>query len=406
MYKLLASSFIACISGWIVAFLIPLVVQDLTDSALYTAITYGISTLPFFLVTPFAGVLGDHFNKKRMIQLGELANVVFIGLLMVACFIPNNLYLIFLLHFMLCSILAMQHPIFQAMIPEVVAEAKVKSFNAYTGAISNLITLSAPILVALCLGIGNISTQWFIIDAKIALLGACAVGYFLSFGLISWMKYAPEAGKNPLGVSKIFHALQQGLQYVNQDSLIKYAVICFFFGNFGSTFINANLVHYLKHYQGIGEAALSYYFLPSGIGALIGSLLAPFIIGKLANGKIIVYINFCEVIATALMLCTTNPWVIMILWGVNSLGSGIIVVTYFTLRQKVVPNHLLSRTVAVTRMISHLAIPLASICSGLLFDTTHNFRYLILVGVLANTAGLLLCWKPLTKPEKQAVAQV
>ena len=90
----------------------------------------------------------------------------------------------------------------------------------------------------------------------------------------------------------------------------------------------------------------------------------------------------------------------MMLWGINSLGTGIIVVTYFTLRQKVVPTHLLSRTVAVTRMISHLAIPLASVSSGLLFHTTHNFQYLIMVGVLARAFGLLLSWRPLAKAQE------
>ena len=48
LYKFLFSHFISAFCGWIITFLVPLTIQELTGSAFYSAAAYAVSYLPAF----------------------------------------------------------------------------------------------------------------------------------------------------------------------------------------------------------------------------------------------------------------------------------------------------------------------------------------------------------------------
>ena len=83
------------------------------------------------------------------------------------------------------------------------------------------------------------------------------------------------------------------------------------------------------------------------------------------------------------------------LWGVNEVSTSVVIVTFFTLRQRLVPIYLLSRIVAVTRMTAYLAMPLASMSSGWLFEYTNHFPYLLVISILSIVIGILLSFREL-----------
>ena len=183
MYKLLFSYFNTSLCSWMVAFLMPLILLEVTNSPIYVSAAYAVGMLPYVVVTPFAGVLGDSFNKKRIIQIGELVSSVFIILLSLIPFKATNAWLLLVLHFILSSTIAIHHPVFQAIIPSVVNKEQVSNFNAYVGTIDNLISISAPTFIGLFL----------MMSTKKELLYLIAVGYLFSFGIISWLGYKHPA---------------------------------------------------------------------------------------------------------------------------------------------------------------------------------------------------------------------
>lgn len=395
MKKLLASYLVTALCGWVLAFLLPLIIHDITHSALYTSLGYGISILPYLFVMPLAGVMGDHFNKKRIIQLGELLNVLFVLWLIVTPFHLSYLTTILWIHFSLSAMGAIHHTVFQAIVPSIVAQKQILTFNSYASAINNLTALVAPALVGIWLGIGS----------KESLLVATAIGYTLSLAVVSLLSYMPEAGKGKLTLFSLFSSLKEGFLYLDSQPLLKYTVINFFFVNFGETFINANLVHYLKSHHAISEQALSYYFLPIGLGAVLGSMAAPLIMSRIAPGRIILLGSALSALSASLIFLNHTPWMTTSLWGFNEASASVVVVTFFTLRQRLVPLYLLSRIVAVTRMTGYLAMPLASMSSGWLFEYTHHFPYLLLVSVLSIALGVVVSFRALFYAEVTHAAE-
>lgn len=400
MYRFLFSYLISAFCGWILAFLVPLTIEGLTDSAFYTAATYAVSYLPYLLVMPIGGVLADVFNKKRMMQFLELANVLFTGFLIMAIFILRHVGLILLAHFMLCAVVAVQHPVFQGMIPAIVSSEKAKNFHAYTGIMTHVIALAAPGLTGLLL-------MYF--DKKMLFYGL-GCGYLLGFVLISWVSYPHHHLKKEWGFRAIVKGLKEAFVYVLHEPFFKYTIILGVFSCFSQSFISSNLIHYLKHHHGMSGEYISYCYIPMGLGSIIGSMLATYIVGRLPSAKVLLYSSTLEVITIGLLLVSSHVGLFIGLRSLRNMLISIYIVAYFTHRQKIVAPHLLSRTVAVTRMLAWTPIPLASLSSGFLFEKTQSFQYLIIASGLSLSLGLLLSWRGLmhaaSKGEEEAAVCV
>ena len=368
-----------------VAFLMPLILLEVTNSPIYVSAAYAVGMLPYVVVTPFAGVLGDSFNKKRIIQIGELVSSVFIILLSLIPFKATNAWLLLVLHFILSSTIAIHHPVFQAIIPSVVNKEQVSNFNAYVGTIDNLISISAPTFIGLFL----------MMSTKKELLYLIAVGYLFSFGIISWLGYKHPAVAQNLSLKSIIRSIAEGFNYVWSNKLIKYTMLLFVGANFGTQFFYASFMYHLKNDYLIAENQLSYYFIPSGIGSILGALLAPSLISRFVYGRIIASLVALEGCMVLLIILSRTPLLTVGLWGVASGLNAIIVVTVFTMRQRIVPVHLLSRTVAVTRMIAFLAIPAGAVSGGFMFKQTNNFAWIATISGSIILLAAIAFWRPL-----------
>jgi uncharacterized membrane protein YuzA (DUF378 family) len=77
-------------------------------------------------------------------------------------------------------------------------------------------------------------------------------------------------------------------------------------------------------------------------------------------------------------------------------------VTWFTLRQRIVPAHLLGRVIATTRLIAYVAIPIAAFVGGALFVATQQIYLIIgIAAALRTLAGVISFFTPLSKRLEQ-----
>lgn len=369
-----------------IAFLMPLILLEVTNSPIYVSTAYAVGMLPYIVVTPIAGILGDSINKKRMIQIGELVSVVFVIVLTFIPFTTEYTGLLLIFHFILSSTIALHHPAFQAIIPSVVSKEKVSYFNAYVGTIDNLISISAPALVGLCL----------LVSTKKTLLYGTAAGYLLSFGIISWLPYQPLHSPPPLRLSTVLKSITEGFQFIWTTPFIKYAMFMFVGINFGTHFFQGSFMYHLRNDYLIPENQLGYYLIPFGVFSIMGALIAPRLIERFSSGKIIILTAALDGCIVLIITLSQNPLITAGLWGLTGALSAIIIVTFFTLRQRIAPAHLLGRTVAFTRMIAYLAIPAGAISGGFIFEKTNEFSWIAAISGSALLMSSLIFWRPLT----------
>lgn len=376
MKKLLGSYLATTISSWTIAFLIPLYVLEITGSAFWTSLAYFAAMAPYILVTPFAGVWSDRYSKRLFLIGGDLVSAVLAVIIYgsLSCFSGEALAatLIFL-GFLFASVSATHHPMFQSIAPEILQVAELTLFNAIVNAIDNIVGIAAPLIVAFFLVIAN----------KDAVLLACVLGFVVSFPLILLLQ---ETSTGEATKGNVISELMEGVRYVISDKNLTSFSLLFFCVNFGLALVDSNLVFILSSSLQVPQQDLGYYFGIIGCGAVLGSFAASRLVGKVSDTRSIITCCFCAGVLALAIAFLKTPLAIAVAWALSTAFQSIVVVTFFTFRQRVVPKAILGRAVGVTRLIAYLAIPPASILGGWLLDHGHGLG---VVMTLAGTAIIL-----------------
>ncbi|GAA3894718.1 MFS transporter [Gibbsiella dentisursi] len=369
MFNKLTFSYLNTSLGfWLAGFLIPLVILDLSHSAFLVTVSYAVNIVPYILVTPFAGAFGDLFNRKRIIMFGE-ACCALVGLIIYLIpFTQGNIAIIIFLGFVISCFAAIHHPIFQTIIPDVFSQERIKVVNSNIGVIDSLVSIIAPAFLGFVL-IG--------FDKKVVSL-VVFVCYFISFATFSFIPYVRSHAEARFNFNRIFCSLKEGVLYVLDKKELRNIAILFFAVNFGIRLVLPNLMWIFGSFYHLTDEQIAPYYLIIGIGAIVGAKVAVPIIGKVSDIKIISYCTLFTALFSFLLLLTSNALMVAIVWAFSSFVQSIIVVTFFTYRQKITETFILGRVVSVTRLISYLAIPIATIVSGWFIDHTLSIDIIYL----------------------------
>ncbi|QUQ65787.1 MFS transporter [Kutzneria sp. CA-103260] len=396
-YQMLLSAYVISNAGtWVYRITLPLLVLHLTGSALQTAAVYALEYGPFLLLSLPGGVFADWFNRKRLLVAGDLsAGVIAAVLAVLVSAGPSALPAIYVVAFLLACAEPVYHPAFQGLLPDVVSGEHLDTANARLQSADNILSLVGPVLAGgLVAAVGYQPAIY--LDA---------VSFGLSALLIFLIRvevFRPERPARP----NFLGDLRAGLRYVTRGNRTLLAGSLLFTGsNFGIWLVQANLVYYLTTYLKLSSTVVGVVYAAQGVGALLGSLLAPRVIRVLGNGRTIALSTVMAGLLTALLAVLRDPVGVSVVSGlVFALGSTN-VVSWFTLRQRIVPKELLGRVVAATRMLAFSTIPLSALLAGALEDAWHDMYLIILIGAglrlavgLAGTRSSLVAKQPAVTP--------
>lgn len=375
MFNKLTFSYLNTSLGfWLAGFLIPLVILDLSHSAFLVTVSYAVNIVPYILITPFAGAFGDLFNRKRIIMFGEACCALAGIALYLVPFTHGNIPLIIILGFIISCFAAIHHPIFQTIIPDVFSQEKIKNINSNIGVIDSVVGIIAPAALGFIL-IG--------FDKKIVSL-VVFICYLISFITFSRILYVRTHAEAKFTFASVITSLKEGVLYVLDKKELRNIAILFFAVNFGIRMVLPNLMWIFGTLYHLNDKQIAPYFIIIGIGAIAGAKAAVPLIGKIPDVKIISYCTLFTALFSFLLLLTNNALMVAIVWALSSFVQSVIVVTFFTYRQKITETYILGRVVSVTRLISYLAIPFATIISGWFIDHTLS------VDMIYFTSGLVI----------------
>lgn len=376
--KLTLSYFNTSAGYWLSGFLVPLIVLDLTQSAFIVSLSYALNILPYIIITPFSGVMRDLLNRKRVILFGELACSLAAIVLFWLPYRLETYPMVMFLGFIISVFSAIHHPVFQSIIPELYQVGLIKKINAQVGMIDSFVSIIAPVSV----GVMLIGLEKKYIALLISLL------YFISFLCIRKIDYRKTQGKVKISVKIVWDSLLEGVYYVFNHQALRNVACLFFCVNFGIRVILANLIWILSSVYGVDEENISLYFIIIGLGAILGARLAVLFIGKYSDVTIIAICTAIVAGCSFSLLLVRSPLTLSILWALSSMVQSVIVVTFFTYRQRITDISILSRVVSVTRLISYLSIPLAALVSGRLLVNVESVSTVYTISGVTILCGL------------------
>lgn len=362
-------------------FALPLLIFKLTGSALNLALASAANFLPYLLFGLLIGAWVDRVNRQRLmisVDIGRALVIASIPLL--ASFGLLSIWWIYVVGFVNSTLSICFDSCEFAAIPSLVKQDDLVTANGRIQASYSAASVAGPLLAGLLLAIVPVQ-QLLLIDSASFLCSAGA----LALIRVSFNAATGQQRK----LTSIRQDIAEGLRYVLGHPVLRMISAMMALVNFVSSTIATQLVLFAKQRLLASDAQVGLLFSAASAGIIVLSLLA----GPLRKRW-----SFSAVALTALMLeglltiglaFTRWYWVALPLVALMN-GLGILFnINTGSLRQAIVPNHLLGRVISVAGVLAWSAIPLGTFLGGLLIEWTGD------VALVYAVIGLLTFLIPL-----------
>jgi MFS family permease len=354
-------------------FALPLLIYKLTGSALNLGISMAVGMLPYLLFGLVIGAWVDRLDRKRIMVLTNIA------LALVMASIPTlgllghlSVAYIYAMEFISSTLGIFFNSAEFAAIPSLVGKDDLVTANGRLQASYSASNIVGPILAGLLAAVTSIQGIIYV-DAFSFLLAAGSL--LLVQGSFN------QAEKRER--KSVRQDVAEGLRYVIHHPVLRNISIMMALVNFVGATVGAQLVFFAKVQLHAGNSQIGLLFAAEGVGVVVLSLLAGRLrkrwsfsrvaLGALSlQGVVIICIAFTRLVIVALPLFALSSG-LGILFNINTMS----------LRQAIVPNHLLGRIISVAGVLAWSAIPLGAILGGLAINQTQNVSLIFAaIGIL------------------------
>lgn len=374
-YILLTAYLTSSLGNWIYRLALPLLILDLTGSALEAGALYSIEYIPFLLLSLPGGVFADRWERRRLLVAGDTtAGVIAVFLGVLVTLGVHTLWPIYMAAFLLACVEPLYHPAFQSFLPEIVPSSRLGQANGWMQSGDNIMGMIGPAVAGGLIGLFGFQVTVF--------LNGCS--FFISAVAILLIRARRPADRREAPRNASFTGeIVEAVRYIFRKNKILMAGSLMFTGtNFAIWLIQANFIYYLTSYRHLSPGVIGVVLATQGVGAVLGATVASWLVPRMHAGRILIGTTAVAGLVTLLLIPVRTPWGIAVVWGLlYGLGS-INPVAWFTLRQQIVPDELLGRVVATTRMIAFLSIPVSALVGGALENSFHEIYLLIAAGAL------------------------
>ncbi|NLL76063.1 MAG: MFS transporter [Clostridiales bacterium] len=340
--------------------------------------------LPMTLISPFAGVWADRYNRKHLIVISD-ACIALITLGLAVTYISGykNIWLMFIVVVIRSFGQGIQQPAVSAMIPQIVPTESLQRFNGIQSSIQSLNMFVAPMAAGALLSFLPIEYIFFI-DVATAAIGISIVVIFVKVSGV------PHAEEIKPGIKAYFHELREGLRYINSKTWLKLVIIySAFFSFFASP---AALLTPLQTARTFGDDVwrLTAIEIVFSVGAVVGGILIS-VWGGFKN-KAHTVATACAMFGlTAFLLgVVPNFWIYLGVMFICGVTMPLFNTPSTTLLQSKIEPDKMGRVFSVMMMFGGMAMPLGMIVFGPLGDVVRIEWLLIASGMVIFISGLAL----------------
>ena len=344
---------------------IPLLVYRLTHSAVNLGVATAATFLPYLLFGLLIGAWMDRVDRKRaMIALDSLNTLVILSVPLVATFWHLSVWWIYGVTFLQSTVFIAFSAGEFAAIPSLVSSDDLVTANGRIQATYSAAQVAGPVLAGLL--VAFMPLQWVLaFDA-----GSFAIST-LSLALVRSSFNAPSE-ERPKEVTSIFHDVAEGLRYVIGHPVLRNISLMMALINFAGATLFTQLVLFASVRLDASTREIGVLFAAGSAGVVVTGLLA---------GRLRKRFSFTALAMTSLMLMGAVEivfagmrwfWAAVPLWAAAQ-GLGILFnINTGSLRQAIVPNHLLSRILSIAGVLAWSAIPAGALVGGWVIKATGN----------------------------------
>lgn len=367
-------------------------IYQITGSSLALGISVLCFTIPTIIIEPFAGVLADNYDRKKIIVATDLLNgmimIVFSYIIYTGTYPTYFLYIFLVLSTMVTAVFG---PSIGSAIPMIVEKEELKNANSLNHLSGQLTNIFGPLLAGFLLAFMNV---WGLIFLN-------GISFILSAISESFI-VIPKAPKENQENESLYIQFKEGLRYVVTDKKLFYLVIA------GGVVINvflAPLSIYLTilatDILQVGSGGYGMINAAISVGAFLGAMLILTNLFKLFNNKYKLVIIALSIQGVGVMLLGVFNIFYFVLFAGAIVGLGVSMasVGISTLYQILIPKEKMGRAIALVSTLCNITVPLGTVLGSMIILYLPLKAVLIASGLFILITGIALI--PILKEEER-----
>lgn len=412
---LLTASAISNVGDGIDATALPLLAAALTeDPALFAGVALA-SRLPWLLFALQAGALADRVDRRRLMISVNLVRTLLLGILGTAVLLDAaTIWLLYGVSFGLGTAEVLFDTSSQAFLPRVVRRDQLERANGlqmgaetvanqFVGPPLGGLLFAAAASLPILLDAGT----FLVAAGLLALVSASAGRAAVRPGTPGPTDAAPGADPDAVvegGRSSrtVRQDVTEGLQWLRGNVLLRSLAVLLGLMNGGFMMFGAVFALFALQVLGLDELTFGLLLTATAAGSVLASLTAARIVAAFGRGPTLWFTLLAAAILPSIQGATSDAWVVAaasVVFGAAAVLWNVITVS---LRQAIIPDHLLGRVNAVYRFLGWGSMPVGAFLGGQL-ASSFGLRAPFFAASAVMVLGILVLGRHITGPAIESV---
>ena len=375
---------ISLVGTWITRVATSWLVYRLTGSELLLGVAGFAGQIPTLIITPFAGVLVDRHDRRRILLWTQAGSLVQSALLAVLTFTDIiTVRQIIWLQVVQGIINSFDTPARQAFVSEMVEDRRdLPNAIALNSSMVNGTRIIGPSIGGVL--IAAFGEGWcFAIDA---------ISYVAVIASIVAMRVAPRIHQEAAEM-RLLEELHHGWKYVFHSVPIRSALLLVAIVSTAGTPYTVLMPAIAAQVLHGGPNTLGLLMTATGVGALTGALYLAQRESVLGLGRIIMWASAVFGVGLVLFSLTTSLWPALLVLAIAGCGFMIHLAATNTILQTIVEERLRGRVMAFYTMAFFGTVPIGSLLGGIMADRYGAPRTVLVSGIICLAGSAWFAYK-------------
>lgn len=365
-------------------FVIPWIFLQITGSGTQTGIAFAVGFIPYILISLPAGVWADRFNRKTLMVVADFGRLVLLLSIPVIHLATGltPLYILYVVQAGVSGFSAVFDASYGACLPNIVTPGQLREANNVLHTGLSLSKIIGPILGGMAISwIGSANTIW--VD-----VGSYVVSIILMFTIVKSF-----SSNSTLNNKRTFwQDVREGITTVWSIKPVRYLMLFATLVNLVGPGMDVALLYRIQHELILRSQWAGIIMTGLSGGMLLGALVNRSVGNRINMSRWLTVSSILQIAPPIALSFTKNPFVICVI----QVFIGVLLVAWnvqsVTLRQQLIPDHLLGRSSSVFRLSAWISIPLGDGLAGIMGQHFGTHVYFILAAcVLFIVATLTIC---------------
>jgi MFS family permease len=334
---------------------LPLLIYDLSHSALAMSTMRAIDFFPNIFIGMIAGVMVDRFSRKWIMSIMTLLQIGALSGMVVLLFAEQiEVWHLYILGFILTSSGYTFGNAQHSIIPQLVMKEQLTEANAKLTFLDTLIRTIGPGIAGLIIAIYSYQTSF-------TLYLICLIVLILLLQGIE----EPKSERTPSKQKTVWGDMKEGITALIENKTLLTPTVIIIFKNLAASLVLGVLIFYAADVLLASEKEIGLMYSIGAVGGLLASITVSWIRKRLGRGNIFVWSILIDVIGMIVLIFSHTWWIIGVSLFIRMYSVTVSNIAYLTIRQEFTPNHLLGRVAGTSSMLMKLSTPIGFFLSGI-----------------------------------------